>query len=188
LEEVDGCHAMKARSVRTVNSGGAKPQQKFRDAEPNAKTYPGALATPQQVHALAEEYRRASHALLQLGRPGKPLTRTPFRLTAIHAIELYLNAVLLQRGHAPNQIRKLQHDLWARTELAMTAGLHLRKRTMEHLQSLSRSREYLVTRYGPELAATTSQINRLTATLDEVGKKVAPLISCTEIASTSGGR
>ncbi len=138
--------------------------------------YPGDLATPRQVFDLAEEYRKASHALLQLGRPGKPLTRAPFRLTAVHAIELYLNALLLQRGHAPNQIRKLQHDLWARTELATATGLHLRRRTMEHLQSLSRSREYLVTRYGPELAATTSQVNRLTATLDEVAKKVAPLI------------
>lgn len=138
--------------------------------------YPGDLATPRQVFDLAEEYRKASHALLQLGRPGKPLTRAPFRLTAVHAIELYLNALLLQRGHAPNQIRGLQHDLWARAELATAAGLLLRKRTAAHLRSLSRSREYLVTRYGPEMVATVSQTNRLTATLDEVAKKVAAMM------------
>ena len=144
------------------------------DAVKASTKYPGELATPRQVYDLAEEYRRGAKALLQLGRPGKPLTRAPFRLTAIHAIELYLNAALLQRGHAPNQIRKLRHDLGTRAELA---DLRLRKLTMGHLQSLSLSQEYLVTRYGPELAATTSQINRLTATLDEVAKKVAPLIS-----------
>lgn len=138
--------------------------------------YPGELASPQQVHALAEEYRKAAHLLLQLGKTGKPLTRAPFRMTAIHAIELYLNAVLLQHGHAPNQIRRLQHDVWARAELAMATGLLLRKRTAAHLRSLSRSREYLVTRYGPEMVATASQVNRLTATLDEVAKKVVAMM------------
>lgn len=83
--------------------------------------------------------------LLQQGRPGKPLTRAPFRLSAIHAIELYLTALLLQRGQNPNQIRKRQHDLSARTEHALEAGLRLRTKTATHLQSLSQKREYLVT-------------------------------------------
>lgn len=73
--------------------------------------YPGELASPQQIHQLVEEYRKAAHQLLKLGRPGKPLTRAPFRLSAIHAIELYLTALLLHRGHNPNQIRKMHHDL-----------------------------------------------------------------------------
>ena len=139
--------------------------------------YPGALASPQQLHELADEYRKAANLLLQLGRPGKPLTRAPFRLSAIHAIELYLTALLLHRGHGSNQIRKMQHDLSARTQYAIDAGLVLRTKTIRHLQSLSQGREYLVTRYGPELAATVSQINRLTATLDEVAAKVTILIS-----------
>ncbi|RUW22188.1 hypothetical protein EOA38_31315, partial [Mesorhizobium sp. M1E.F.Ca.ET.041.01.1.1] len=74
------------------------------------RKYPGELASPQQVHELAEEYRKAANHLLQLGRPGKPLTRAPFRLAAIHAIELYLTALLLHSGHNPNQIRKMHHD------------------------------------------------------------------------------
>ncbi|MER9876749.1 hypothetical protein [Mesorhizobium sp. M0195] len=141
------------------------------------RKYPGELASTQQVHELAEEYRKAANHLLQLGRPGKPLTRAPFRLAAIHAIELYLTALLLHRGHNANQVRKLQHDLSRRTEHALEAGLRLRAKTAKHLQSLSQNREYLVTRYGPELAATASQINRLTATLEEVAAKVTALLA-----------
>ncbi|WP_224549404.1 hypothetical protein [Mesorhizobium sp. CA16] len=140
------------------------------------REYPGELASPQQVYELAEEYRKAANLLLQLGRPGKPLTRAPFRLSAIHAIELYLTALLLHSGHNPNQIRKMQHDLSERTEYALEAGLRLRAKTANHLRSVSRNREYLITRYGPELAATASQINRLTATLEEVAAKVTVLI------------
>ncbi|MER9450165.1 hypothetical protein [Mesorhizobium sp. M0254] len=139
--------------------------------------YPGELASPQQIHDLAEEYRKGATLLLQLGRSGKPLTRAPFRLSAIHAIELYLTALLLHRGHDPNQIRKMQHDLAARAKHTGEAGLRLRAKTANHLQSLSQNREYLVTRYGPELAATASQINRLTATLEEVAAKVTLLIA-----------
>lgn len=139
--------------------------------------YPGELASPQQIHELAEEYRKAAHQLLPLGRAGKPLTRAPFRLSAIHAIELYLTALLLHRGHNPSQIRKMHHDLSARTEHTTAAGLRLRAKTAKHLQSLSQNREYLVTRYGPEMSATASQINRLTATLEEVAAKVTVLIA-----------
>lgn len=141
------------------------------------RKYPGELASAQQVHELAEEYRKAANHLLGLGRPGKPLTRAPFRLAAIHAIELYLTSLLLHRGHGPNQIRKMHHDLSERTKHAIEAGLRLRAKTAKHLQSLSQNREYLVTRYGPELAATASQINRLTATLEEVAAKVTVLIA-----------
>ena len=101
------------------------------------RKYPGEFASPRQAHELAEEYRKAATLLLQLGRPGKPLTRAPFRLSAIHAIELYLTALLLHRGYSPNQIRKMQHDLSARTEHALEAGLRLRAKTAKHLQSLS---------------------------------------------------
>ncbi|MEQ1492000.1 MAG: hypothetical protein ABL932_15770 [Terricaulis sp.] len=135
------------------------------------RSYPGALATPAQVQALADEYRKATRVLLELGRRGAPLTYAPFRLTAIHAVELYLNAFLLRGGHAPGEIRRLQHDLWARAELALAGGLQLRKRTSAHLRSLNAKREYLASRYGPELAATMSQINRLGATLEEVATK-----------------
>lgn len=136
------------------------------------KTYPGDLATPDEIRRLAEEYRRAAHHLVELGRRADPLSRAPFRLSAIHAIELYLNALLLHQGHSPSRVRGMQHDLVARTELAIASGLTLRKRTAAHLLDMANKREYLVTRYGPEMTATVSQINRLTATLEEVAAKV----------------
>ncbi|WP_198327573.1 hypothetical protein [Mesorhizobium sp. WSM1497] len=106
------------------------------------RKYPTELASPQQLHELAEEYRKAAHLLLQQGRPGKPLTRAPFRLSAIHAIELYLTALLLHCGHNPNQIRKMQHDLSARTEHALEAGLRLRTKTATHLHARERAAEW----------------------------------------------
>ncbi len=139
--------------------------------------YPGDLATPGQIRLLADEYRKAAHLLQQLGRGGEPLSRAPFRLSAIHAIELYLNALLLHRGYAPSKIRRMQHNLAERTGLAIAGGLRLRSRTAAHLNALAENREYLVTRYGPELNGPTSQINRLEATLEEVAKKVTEMLT-----------
>ncbi len=126
---------------------------------------------------LADEYRTAAQTLQMQGRKGHPLSRAPYRLAAIHAIELYLNALLLQRGQNASQIRAMQHHLSTRMDLAQASGLKLKKRTANHLQSLEANREYLVTRYGPEMTASISQINRLNATLDEVAKKVTLLLS-----------
>jgi hypothetical protein len=100
------------------------------------------------------------------------MSRAPCRLLAIHAVELYLNALLLYLGHEPSRIRKMQHDLAERAKLAITGGLQLRKRTAEHLSAMVGNREYLVIRYGTDMTATISQINRLTATLTEVAEKV----------------
>ena len=139
-------------------------------------SYPGDLAAPAEVLKLAEEYRRAALVIANLGRRGEPLSRAPYRLTAIHAVELYLNAHLLHVGHAPARVRGLQHDLAARAELSVQSGLLLRKRTASHLKVMASSREYLVTRYGPELTSSLSQVNRLAATLDEVATKVVTAV------------
>lgn len=138
--------------------------------------YPGELATPDQVCRLADEYRLAAHHLLKLGRKGEPLSRAPFRFSAIHAIELYLNAFLLHHGQNAAEVRGLHHNLSTRTALAVQNKLHLRKRTIAHLHSMTSSREYLVMRYGPETTVTTSQVNRLSATLDEIAGKVTATI------------
>jgi hypothetical protein len=143
----------------------------------NHKTYPGELATPEDIRRLAAEYQKAAHYLLELGRRGDPLSRAPYRLSAIHAVELYLSALLLHEGHKASRVRGLQHDLAARVELAIASGLQLRKRTIAHLHTITGNREYLVTRYGPEMTATVSQVNRLTATLEEVAAKVTAIVS-----------
>lgn len=138
--------------------------------------YPGDTATAEAVLRLAEEYRKAAQVLIQQGRPGAPLTWAPCRLSAIHAIELFLSALLLHEGHAASAIRGMQHNLAERAERAMDSGLQLRKRTAAHISAMVGNREYLVTRYGPEMTSTVSQINRLTATLDEVANKVTAMI------------
>jgi HEPN domain-containing protein len=137
--------------------------------------YPGETATPRQILKLADEYRLAAEALWKAGRPRQPLSRAPYRLIAIHAVELYLNAFLLAVGHPAPKLRGLHHDFAGRTRLALDAKLRLKKLTMEHLEQLSATREYLITRYDPATTAA-SELTRLAATLAEVAHKVRPLV------------
>ncbi len=139
------------------------------------KFYPGETATPRQMLDLAGEYRRAADALYQTGLPRQPLSRAPYRLAAIHAVELYLNAFLLAAGIAPAELRGLQHDLASRADFPHSAKLRLRVRTVQHLRRLTEAREYLVTRYDPTTPGG-SQLNRLDATLREVAEKVSAFI------------
>jgi hypothetical protein len=60
--------------------------------------------------------------------------------------------------------------------MAAETGLVLRKRTMAHLAILSGSNEYRVIRYAPDLTSTLSQVNRVTATLEELSRKVRKLL------------
>ena len=132
-------------------------------------TYPGETASVRDILALARQYRDAA---VKLGEGLSKPNHVPRRLLALHSIELYLNAFLLAKGLDHKTIRGFQHDLGERTRIAVDAGLVLRKRTAAHLATLSSSREYLVIRYGPELIATLSQVNRVMATLDELSQKV----------------
>lgn len=150
------------------------------DATNGNTTYPGTFATPAEVLRLANEYRQAAIVIAGLGRRGDSVSRAPYRMTAIHSVELYLNAYLLNAGHEPSRIRGLQHDMAARTDICLMSGLILRQRTVAHLRALAVNREYLVTRYGPELTSTLSQINRLAATLNEVATKVEAVMRQTD--------
>lgn len=138
-----------------------------------SQSYPGESASAEQFFLLAEEYRKAADVLITTGRRGKPLSRAPFRLAAIHAIELYLNALLLIEGEQPCNIRALHHDLEARAKHPLASRLRLRSNTTAHLTAISQGREYLVSRYGTDQMNSVSQINRLQATLEEVRSKVA---------------
>lgn len=138
--------------------------------------YPGDPATPQQLLALADEYRLAAAELQHLHRKGAPLSLAPFRLVAIHAVELYLSAVLLAHGRQPSEIRALGHDLLKRAEFAQGFGLTLRKRTLEHLRSLCANREYLASRYAPVPRGAGFHVNQLLATLNEVAEKTTALV------------
>ena len=134
--------------------------------------YPGASATPLELLALADEYRAAVALLDGLARPGQQCSRAPFRLVAIHAIELYLSAFLMSAGETAETIRSYGHNLAIRRERAIPHGLVLRLRTQAHLDLLSHKREYLVSRYGTDAMQDLSQPKRLAATLTEVANKV----------------
>ncbi|MEI4263427.1 hypothetical protein [Roseovarius sp. D0-M9] len=146
----------------------------MKDEVPNL--YPGASATPLEIYSLAVEYHSAAEALVASCRKREPVSRAPTRLCAIHAIELYLNAFLLAAGDPPERVRAHFHDLGRRARLAVNKGLILRKLTLAHLVKMTDDREYLISRYGPELSGTLSESNRLMATLNEVGKKVGARI------------
>ncbi|MBK5570990.1 hypothetical protein [Ensifer sp. SSB1] len=135
--------------------------------------YPGETANVRDIMNLAAQYKDAA---VELGQGLSKLHRIPQRLLALHSIELYLNALLLSKGLDHKAIRDFEHDLGERTRIAVEAGLVLRKRTAAHLATLSASREYLIIRYGPELSATLSQINRVMATLDELSQKVRRML------------
>jgi hypothetical protein len=73
-------------------------------------------------------------------------------------------------------VRGHLHNLTDRAAIARDRGLVLRKRTANHLVRMTEDREYLVSRYGPELSGSLSEINRLMATLAEIARKVQPKI------------
>lgn len=96
-------------------------------------SYPGEIAIPTQVLLLADEYRSAALLLIGACRRGEPLSHAPFRFAALQAVELYLNAFLLHRGHAPAALGSMQHDLAPR--MHRSGG---RRPGRSHLQGMDR--------------------------------------------------
>lgn len=142
-----------------------------------AEPYPGDDASPYAMNRLADFYRDAAHRSSGSIQIGDPLSAGPMRLLAIHSIELNLSAYLLLHGVTWAAIRKMGHDLEARSERAKDKGLVLRERTVAHIRAIARGREYLVARYGADCLSTASQMNRLLATLEEVARKVSLAIA-----------
>lgn len=138
--------------------------------------YPGEAASVYDIFDLAGHYRAAAALLEEHAPRGRQISHVPRRFLALHSIELYLNAFLLAKGHDHKAVRSLRHDIGESSRLAIDAGLILRKRTARHLETLSENREYLVTRYGPEMTPTLSQANRVMATLDELSQKVGRIV------------
>lgn len=149
--------------------------------------YPGGAATVYEILELAGHYKTAANLLSCQLSKGKSIAHVPRRFLALHSIELYLNAFLLAKGLDPKIVRGFQHDIGERTRRAIDAGLVLRKRTAKHLELLASNREYLVTRYGPEMTATLSQVNRVMATLEELSQKVAKVVEGSNTNRRPGG-
>ncbi|TPJ34264.1 hypothetical protein [Mesorhizobium sp. B2-6-5] len=134
--------------------------------------YSGEGVAPADVMRLAAEYHEAAELLHKQRRKGEPISLAPCRFVALHAIELYLNAFLLMKGVDHKALRALQHNLADRAQRAQETSLVLRQGTLSHLMDRS-SREYLITRYSPELPATLPQLTRLMATLKDLATKVS---------------
>lgn len=130
--------------------------------------YPGDTAEFDEIADLANVYYEAAMALFPLGRKGSLHSYAPARLCSIHAIELFLNAFLRREGLANANIRARCHNL---ADEDFVSKLDLRKKTSEHLAVMTRKREYLISRYAPELAHQHTELNRLQATLIEVRDK-----------------
>lgn len=139
------------------------------NAKEPEKLYPGDNADVQDILCLAEAYSDAAAVLLQNAQRGVPLSYAPARLCSIHAIELCLNAFLRSRGIPNCQIRGRMHDL---ADTDFVDSLSIKKKTAAHLVAMTEKREYLISRYGPEAAKEHTELNRLTATLEEVMRKV----------------
>lgn len=134
--------------------------------------YPGANAGAPEMLNLAAAYERSARTLIEAGRGGDAVGRAPGRYCAIHAIELYLDAFLRAAGETPCRLRAHGHDLGRRAELAIDRGLVLRQKTRLHLVQMSRQRDHLVVRYGPECIDAVCELNRLLASLTEIAGKV----------------
>lgn len=152
----------------------------------NAAPHPGPTASSDEMLRLAETYHRSALRLLEEARGKEPIARAPGRFCALHAIELYLDAFLRSLGESPCRLRAHGHDLRMRAALAMDRGLALRTKTRLHLIRLTVDREYLALRYGPDRAASVSDLNRLTATLAEIGRKVREAASAPARAEGPG--
>jgi len=147
--------------------------EKGRPRPGNGPAYPGKAADVRSILNLAARYRDAANTLGEgLSKPN----HLPRRLMALHSIKLYLDALLLANGLNRQTICSFEGDFNERTRVAMDLGLVLRKRTVEHLATLSSSREYLAVSYGSETTATLSQMNRVMATLDELSQKVRKML------------
>ncbi len=133
------------------------------------KSYPGSNASKWQILDLAHEYYHAANTLFQKAQREAPLSYAPARMCCIHAIELYLNAFLRHQGIPPEQIRARMHNL---ADPLFVERLKLKARTARHLEAMTEKREYLISRYAPELITEHSELNRLLATLVEVMMKV----------------
>ena len=138
-------------------------------SEASQETYPGSQASKWQILELANEYYGAAHLLFKNAEKEAPLSYAPARFCCIHAIELYLNVFLRHEGVSPEAIRKRMHNL---ADPTFVEKLMLRKKTADHLATMTEKREYLISRYAPERANDHSELSRMSATLVEVMTKV----------------
>jgi len=140
--------------------------------------YPGDQANVDEVLALADQYARCARHLYNGLNAAKPLQVAPARFCAMHALELYRNALARSLGERNADVRSRVHNLYDPVHVAV---LRLRKATAKHLYDLSERREYLIARYGPECTDQHLPMDTLLSTLNEVSEKVSKFIAATKV-------
>lgn len=136
--------------------------------------YPGSTASVWQIEELALAYYQGAIVLCKNaesleGHTLATIHYAPVRLCAIHAIELFLNAYLKHEGVPVEKIRGRMHNL---ADPEFVSHLNIKKKTAEHLKMMSERREYLISRYAPDMMSKHSEISRLLTTLKEIMTKV----------------
>jgi hypothetical protein len=95
----------------------------------------------------------------------------PARFLMVHAVEMYLLSWLAHHDASTDR----NHDFKTKVENATEAGLHLKKKTYDHIVTLRQ--EYNFLRYGAAESVPMPPLNRLQATLHEVSNKVLTVLS-----------
>lgn len=121
---------------------------------------------------LAKEYDGAARFLKERFQKQRPASRAPACLSALSAVECYLDAYLIAHGLQPAVVKELGHNLTQRSILAIAAELKLSKRTQAHLNTLNTSRDDLISGADKNCFAALSEVNKLFVTLDEIAQKV----------------
>lgn len=140
--------------------------------------YPGSQACASELLHLAEVYHQAAIELFENADRRTAISYAPARLCSLQSIELCLNAFLRHSGASCGEIRARRHGLVDETFIQT---LRLKKKTAAHLETLTEQREYLLTRYAPDLVSEQSALTRLRATLNEVMQKTKAHLA-TELA------
>lgn len=115
-----------------------------------AKVLGGGL-TPYGVLLLADEYRLSGDVL---GRESRLATANPRRLLYLHALETYLRAFLCLSGHAPEEIRKFNHDIEAMLTQCEADGLKLKRQSRRFIEAVAGAGDYVRVRYDIDLRYT----------------------------------
>jgi hypothetical protein len=135
------------------------------------KPCPGDTATARQLFELATQFHRGAEALF-----ADKAHAVPSRLLALQAIEGYLIAFVRHVGRTNDEVRLTNHDVVRLADIGADNGLALRSRLHGHLVKITKNREYLIVRYGPEVTGLTSQTTELQATMNELSAKVGAAI------------
>lgn len=133
--------------------------------------------TAAELLQLAAQYGSAASLLKDKGPRGRAVKWAPYRLCTIHAIELYLSALLLHGGHSWREIVcDFRHDLAARALAGAAHGLRLQKRSTEMLVKWSSDGSYQATRYRPESLKDTLHPSLMWSVFQDVETTVRNLV------------